>query len=309
MLNDKTILITGGTGSFGRAFIKYALAEYSPKKLIVFSRDEWKQHEMRTSGFDDRRIRYFIGNVRDQERLYTALNGVDIIIHAAALKQVPACEYNPFEAVKTNVLGAQNIITTSIRRGVAKVIALSSDKAVNPINLYGATKLCSEKMFIAANKYSAGKTLYSVVRYGNVIGSRGSVIPLFQRQVKETGIVTVTDLDMTRFWLTVRYAVGFVTWMLEEMEGGEVFIPKIGSMSMRGLVGAVAPDCQIKIIGIRPGEKMHEVLISEDESIKVTEYTFWYTIEDSPETFHARFSYTSDNNLAVMAIEEMRSYL
>lgn len=315
MLNNKTVLITGGTGSFGRAFIKSAflIEEHSPKKLIIFSRDEWKQHEMKTSGFDDKRIRYFIGNIRDPERLYTALNGVDIVIHAAALKQVPTCEYNPFEAVKTNVIGAQNLINTTIRRKVKKVVALSTDKAVNPTNLYGATKLCAEKMFMAANNYSAGTTLYSVVRYGNVIGSRGSVIPLFQKQLKEGGKITLTNFNMTRFWITLDRAVEMVYTALRTMKGGEIFVPRICSMSMTDLVDALRiPTDKIKIIGLRPGEKMRETLVSEDETVRTDVKPGYFVIRDSVdkvETVYRETSYSSDTNPSTLTIKELRRIL
>ncbi len=256
MLNDKTILITGGTGSFGKKCTEIILKVYKPKKLIIFSRDELKQFEM-AQIFSDKQypcMRYFIGDVRDKERLYRAFNGVDYVIHAAALKQVPSAEYNPFEAVKTNILGAENVINVAIDKGVKKVIALSTDKAANPINLYGATKLCSDKLFIAGNSY-VGKddTIFSVVRYGNVVGSRGSVIPFFLKQ-RETGVLPITDPRMTRFWITLEQGVNFVLNCLERMVGGELFVPKIPSMNIMDLVKAIAPECKTKIIGIRPGK-------------------------------------------------------
>ena len=248
---DSSILITGGTGSFGRAFAEITLRDLGPKKLIIFSRDELKQYEMRVGGFDDPRLRYFIGDVRDADRLRRAVSGVDVVVHAAALKQVPACEYNPIEAVMTNVMGARNIIDAVLDTGVKKVLALSTDKAVNPVNLYGATKLVAEKLFVQANAYSGtGPTRFSCVRYGNVVGSRGSVIPLFLKQ-RGTGNVTVTDPRMTRFWITLDQGVRFVIRCIEEMHGGEVFVPKIPSMNIMDLVKTVAPECDVDVIGIR----------------------------------------------------------
>ncbi len=265
MFKNLVILVTGGTGSFGRKFTEILLREYRPKKIVIFSRDELKQHEMRVGGLDHPSLRYFIGDVRDVDRLRRAMQGVDIVVHAAALKQVPACEYNPIEAVLTNVMGARNVIDAALDSGVKKVLALSSDKAVNPINLYGATKLVAEKLFIQGNAYSGSGTIrFSCVRYGNVVGSRGSVIPLFMGQ-RINGSVTITDPRMTRFWITLEQGVRFVIRCAELMHGGEVFVPKIPSMNIVDLVKAVASDCQVKKIGIRPGEKLHEVLISEDE--------------------------------------------
>jgi UDP-N-acetylglucosamine 4,6-dehydratase len=266
-----SILITGGTGSFGKKFTEVMLKKYHPKKLIIFSRDELKQHEMRLSGYDDKSLRYFIGDVRDVARLSRALEGVDIVIHAAALKQVPVCEYNPIEAVMTNVLGARNVIDAALDIGVKKVIAISTDKAVNPINLYGATKLVAEKLFVQANAYSGlHRTKFSCVRYGNVLGSRGSVIPLFIEQ-KKNGTVTITDPRMTRFWITLEQGVNFVIRCLVQMNGGEVFIPKIPSANIMDLAKVIAPGSKVEIIGIRPGEKLHEVLISENEAFQTIE--------------------------------------
>lgn len=265
---DAVVLITGGTGSFGRKFVEIMLREYHPKKLIIFSRDELKQHEMRITFCqnDASALRFFIGDVRDRDRLERAFHGVDIVVHAAALKQVPACEYNPFEAILTNIMGAKNIIDAAIDQGVKKVIALSTDKAVNPVNLYGATKLCAEKLFVHGNAYAgASDVRFSCVRYGNVVGSRGSVIPLFQQQ-RKTGRITITDQRMTRFWITLEQGARFVIRCIEEMHGGEVFVPKIPSMNIMDLAKAIAPGCAIETIGIRPGEKLHEVLISEDEA-------------------------------------------
>jgi UDP-N-acetylglucosamine 4,6-dehydratase/5-epimerase len=267
MLQDKTILITGGTGSFGHKFTETIFKNYKPKKLIILSRDEFKQYQM-AKRFPDYKypIRFFLGDIRDKDRLYRAFEGVDYIVHAAALKQVPALEYNPTEAVKTNVVGADNIVDAAIDAGVKKVIALSTDKAVNPINLYGATKLVAEKIFIAANAYAGGKVKFAVVRYGNVLGSRGSVIPLFLK-FKKQGIkeIPITDIRMTRFWITLKQGVELALTALRESEGGEVFIPKIPSMKIVDVAKTINPDCEFKIVGIRPGEKIHESLISEDE--------------------------------------------
>src|SRR3989442_746479 len=249
--HDKSVLVTGGTGSFGQKFVQFLLENHSPRRLIIFSRDELKQHEMRTAGFNDPSLRYFIGDVRDLERLRRALHGVDIAVHAAALKQVPACEYNPIEAVHTNILGARNLIEASLDTGVERVMALSTDKAVNPVNLYGATKLVAEKLVVQANAYRGeGPTRFSCVRYGNVIGSRGSVIPLFQKQ-RAGGTVTITDERMTRFWITLEQGVKFVVHCIEQMQGGEVFVPKIPSMRIVDLADALAPNCAHQVTGIR----------------------------------------------------------
>jgi UDP-N-acetylglucosamine 4,6-dehydratase len=264
--SEQVILVTGGTGSFGKKFVEIMLQEYHPKRLVIFSRDELKQHDMRASGFDHSSLRYFIGDVRDAARLERAFAGVTVVIHAAALKQVPACEYNPFEAIQTNIMGGRNVIDAAINQGVRRVLALSTDKAVNPINLYGATKLCAEKMFVQANAYSgARETKFSCARYGNVVGSRGSVIPVFQEQRKQ-GKITVTDPRMTRFWITLEQGVHFVVRTIEKMHGGEIFVPKIPSMRLVDMATTVAPDCAVEYIGIRPGEKLHEVLVSEDEA-------------------------------------------
>jgi UDP-N-acetylglucosamine 4,6-dehydratase/5-epimerase len=270
ILDDQVVLITGGTGSFGKEFVKVALQKSKPKKLIIYSRDEMKQYEMQKV-YHDRCLRYFIGNVRDPERLKRAFHGVDIVIHAAAIKIVPTAEYNPTEAVQTNVLGAENVINAAIDAGVKKVIALSTDKAANPINLYGATKLCAEKLFIAANNYSPEGTLFSVVRYGNVFGSRGSVVPFF-KECRKTGVVPITDERMTRFWITLPQGVEFVLESLKEMQGGEIFIPKIPSIRIADLASAICPDCKQDIVGIRPGEKLHETLVCKDEGLFTYEY-------------------------------------
>jgi UDP-N-acetylglucosamine 4,6-dehydratase len=276
-LSDKTVLVTGGTGSFGKKFITKAL-EQDVKKVIVFSRDELKQYEM-AQEFTDPRIRFFLGDVRDKERLYRAFDGIDIVIHAAALKHVGACEYNPFEAIKTNIHGAQNIIEAAIDRGVKRVVALSTDKAAAPINLYGATKLASDKLFVAGNSYAGQKdTRFSVVRYGNVVGSRGSVVPFF-KQVKRTGRLPITDERMTRFWITLEQGVQFVLDSLTKMNGGEIFVPKIPSMKVVDLAEAIAPECEIDYIGIRPGEKLHEVMITEDDARRTLEYDSYYVIQ------------------------------
>ena len=278
VFENKSVLITGGTGSFGKKLTTVLLRDHNPKKLIIFSRDELKQHEMRLA-YDDPRLRYFIGDVRDRERLHRAMQGVDVVVHAAALKQVPSCEYNPFEAVKTNILGASNIIDVAIDAGVQKVMAISTDKAVNPINLYGATKLVAEKLFVQGNAYSgAGGTCFSCVRYGNVIGSRGSVIPVFEQQ-RATGKITITDERMTRFWITLEQGVRFVIKCVGLMQGGEVFVPKIPSMRMLDLADVVAPECEREVIGIRPGEKLHEVLVSRDESRYTLEFEDMYLVQ------------------------------
>ena len=322
-LNGKVILITGGTGSFGKKFVELTLKQYSPKKLIVFSRDEFKQHQMATSGLDHESMRYFIGDVRDKDRLYRALDGVEYVVHASALKQIPACEYNPIEAVKTNVLGAANLIDAAIERNVKKVLAISTDKAVAPVNLYGATKLCSDKLFVAGNSYSGVHvTRFSVVRYGNVIGSRGSVIPLFSKLAR-SGTLPVTDTRMTRFWLTLDQGVLFVLKSLERMEGGEIFVPKIPSMNILDLAEALAPGCPTTTIGIRPGEKLHEVLIPQDDARHTVEHDDSYVIfsgikKGLMENYLAKyggalcqegFSYSSDTNTRWLSVPELRNIL
>jgi UDP-N-acetylglucosamine 4,6-dehydratase/5-epimerase len=319
MLNGESILVTGGTGSFGRKFVDVVMRDYQPKKLIIFSRDELKQHEMRQvySDSGDSPIRYFIGDVRDRERLYRAFKGVDIVVHAAALKQVPACEYNPFEAVQTNIIGAKNVIDAAIDRGVKKVLAISTDKAVNPVNLYGATKLCEEKLFVQGNSYSGeGGLKTSCARYGNVINSRGSVIPLFLEQSKK-GRITITDPRMTRFWITLEQGAKFVIKCIQMMKGGEIFVPKIPSMKIVDLAKAIAPNCKIDYIGIRPAEKLHEVLISEDEIRQTVELNGMYIIKpEHPwwsadswtegKTLPDKFRYTSDMNPETLSIDEIK---
>lgn len=276
--NDSTVLITGGTGSFGQKFVKQVLSRYNPKKLIVFSRDELKQYEM-SQTVNDRCVRYFLGDVRDKDRLYRAFQDVDVVVHAAALKQVPAAEYNPFEFVKTNVIGAANVIDAAIDRGVKKVLALSTDKAANPVNLYGATKLCADKLFVTANAYAGSReTQFSIVRYGNVLGSRGSVIPLFL-EMRKTGVLRLTDERMTRFWLTLDQGVDFVLSSIDWMEGGEIFVPKIASMRLIDLAEAIGPYCRYEYSGLRPGEKLHEVLVPRDESPWCIEFPDRYIIQ------------------------------
>lgn len=315
--SNLSVLVTGGTGSFGKKFTEVMLKEYHSKKLIIYSRDELKQHEMRVAGFDHDALRYFIGDVRDCERLRRAMNGVDIVVHAAALKQVPACEYNPIEAVATNIGGAKNVIDAALDAGVKKVLGLSTDKAVNPVNLYGATKLVAEKLLVQANSYSGdGPTRFSCVRYGNVVGSRGSVIPLFQTQ-RRNGRVTITDARMTRFWITLDQGVRFVIRCIEQMHGGEVFVPKIPSMNIMDLTNAIAPGCRIEEVGIRPGEKIHEVLLSEDEARHSVEFDTMFVIRPSHPWWANEnwakgcalpdgFRYTSDGNLVWLSSDELR---
>jgi UDP-N-acetylglucosamine 4,6-dehydratase len=315
--NNKVVLVTGGTGSFGKKFIEVMLKEYQPAKLIVFSRDEQKQHEMRQTGFDHPNLRYFIGDIRDAARLRRAFEGVDFVVHAAALKQVPACEYNPMEAVKTNILGSSNVIDAALDAGVERVIALSTDKAVNPINLYGATKLAAEKLFVQSNAYAGGRdSRFACVRYGNVVGSRGSVVPVFLRQ-REDGVITITDERMTRFWITLEQGVRFVIRCLEEMHGGEVFVPKIPSMKVVDLAKVVAPQAKINVVGIRPGEKLHEVLISEDEARTVVELDDMYVVQPAEAFWFGRdwekqgkaindeFRYASNNNTEWLSADEI----
>jgi len=325
-MNNKTILITGGTGSFGQKCTQMILSRYTPRKVIVFSRDELKQHEMRQKFSDgkDSPVRYFIGDVRDKDRLYRAFSGVDLVIHAAAMKQVPAAEYNPFEAVKTNIMGAQNVIDAAIDQNVEKVIALSTDKAANPVNLYGATKLCSDKIFIAGNSYTGQrvKTIFSVVRYGNVIGSRGSVIPFFLDK-KSSGKLPITDPRMTRFWITLDQSVHFVFKCLSQMLGGELFVPKLPSMNIMDLATAICPECEKEIVGIRPGEKLHEIMIPEDESRLVLEFDDYYIIQpdfsfyrerkgidtDNGKPVQEGFEYSSGTNPWLLSAEEMQGMI
>jgi UDP-N-acetylglucosamine 4,6-dehydratase/5-epimerase len=315
---DKVIMITGGTGSFGKKFTRIMLDEYQPLKVIIFSRDELKQHEMRMTGFDHPDLRYFIGDVRDVGRLRRAMHGVDIVVHAAALKQVPACEYNPMEAIKTNILGSSNVIEAALDAGVEKVMALSTDKAVNPINLYGTTKLAAEKLFVQSNAYAAGtSTRFSCVRYGNVVGSRGSVIPVFVQQ-RKNGKLTVTDERMTRFWLTLEQGVHFVIRCISQMWGGEVFVPKIPSTRIMDLARAIAPQAELEVVGIRPGEKLHEVLISDDEARSTVEVEDMYVVQPTGTLWFGReweevgtplpdgFRFASDTNPQWLDVEQIR---
>ncbi len=314
--SGSSILVTGSTGSFGKKFIDILLKEYHPRKIIIFSRDELKQHDMRMNGYDHESLRYFIGDVRDQNRLTRALDGVDLVVHAAALKQVPTCEYNPFEAVMTNIIGAKNIVEAALDAGVKKVVALSTDKAVNPVNLYGATKLVAEKLFVQGNAYSGvHPTRFACVRYGNVVGSRGSVVPLFLQQQK-AGKITITDPRMTRFWITLDQAARLVIRCAEQMQGGEVFVPKIPSMRVTDLAAAIAPGCKVETIGIRPGEKLHEVLMSEDEAPHAVSQDSCYVIApNSPswpmeklvgEKLKEGFRYASDTNTEWLTEEQLK---
>jgi UDP-N-acetylglucosamine 4,6-dehydratase len=315
---NKVVLVTGGTGSFGKKFIRVMLDEYHPAKIIVYSRDELKQHEMRAAGFNHPSLRYFIGDVRDEKRLERAFHGVDIVVHAAALKQVPACEYNPMEAIKTNILGSSNVIDAALAMGVTKVLALSTDKAVSPVNLYGATKLCAEKLFVQSNYYAGGTaTRFSCVRYGNVVGSRGSVVPMFIKQ-RQNGSISITDERMTRFWISLEQGVRFVIRCVEQMTGGEVFVPKIPSMTVADLARAVAPQAEIKIIGIRPGEKLHEVLVSEDEARATLELDDMFVVQPSESSWFSKgwqnigrelpdgYRYASNNNSDWLTVEQIR---
>jgi UDP-N-acetylglucosamine 4,6-dehydratase len=323
MFNDKVVLITGGTGSFGKKCTEIVLKRYKPKRLIIFSRDELKQFEMAQTYPDTKYdcIRFFLGDVRDKERMNRAFHNVDYVIHAAALKQVPAAEYNPFEAVKTNILGAQNVINVAIDQGVKKVIALSTDKAANPINLYGATKLCSDKLFIAGNSYvGRDSTIFSVVRYGNVAGSRGSVIPFFLK-CRGTGVLPITDPRMTRFWITLEQGVDFVLKCLETMVGGELFVPKLPSMNIMDLAKAIAPECKTDILGIRPGEKIHEVMIPRDDARRTIEYSDHYIVQPDFDFWGRRFTsnggqvvseefeYNSGNNPWILTVDQMREII
>ncbi|MGB9498858.1 MAG: UDP-N-acetylglucosamine 4,6-dehydratase (inverting) [Dissulfuribacterales bacterium] len=323
MLNNKNILITGGTGSFGKKCTEIILKRYKPNKIIIFSRGELKQFEMQQMFSDNKYpcMRYFIGDVRDKDRLHRAFHGVDFVIHAAALKQVPAAEYNPFEAVRTNVIGAENIIDVAIDQGVKRVIALSTDKAANPINLYGATKLCSDKLFVAGNAYvSSNQTIFSVVRYGNVIGSRGSVIPFFIEK-REDGVLPITDPRMTRFLITLEQGVDFVLKSLERMVGGEIFVPKIPSMKVTDIARAICPDCKTEIVGIRPGEKLHEVMIPVDDARQAVEFDDYYILKPQFRYFGRCFNgnegsplpdgfeYSSGANDKWLSVEELRDMI
>ena len=316
MFDNKSVLITGATGSFGKRFVTRLLHEHNPSRIVIFSRDELKQFEMQQK-INSPKLRYFLGDVRDKERLHRAFQGVEIVIHAAAMKQVPTSEYNPMEAIKTNIIGAENVINVAIDQKIEKVLALSTDKASNPANLYGATKLCADKLFTAANVLSGfSRTKFSVVRYGNVINSRGSIVPFLKEQ-RKTGKVTLTDKRMTRFWITLDQGVDFVTNCLSLMKGGEIFIPKIPSMRVVDVINAIAPDCEVEVIGIRPGEKIHETMITSDDAISTIEYDNHYVIAPSTENkelekyldsnsnlVDPEFSYTSDNNSEWLSIDD-----
>lgn len=316
-IDGKVILLTGGTGSFGKKFTHTLLETHNPKAVRIFSRGEYLQYQMRQEFDDDLRLRFFIGDVRDRERVYRAMNGVDIVVHAAALKQVPTCEYNPIEAVRTNIDGSANVIDAAIDNGVERVMAISTDKAVQPVNLYGATKLVAEKLFVQANAYTGSrKTKFSVVRYGNVVGSRGSVVPLFLTQ-REKGRITLTDERMTRFWITLEQGVRFVIDCIGRMQGGEIFVPKIPSMRLLDLADVLAPGICKETIGIRPGEKLHECLITAEEARHAREYDGFYVIEpehsfwkkddgDSGKPLPDGFCYTSDSNGWWLTGEELK---
>ena len=318
-LEGQSILVTGGTGSFGRAFVKTLLDRYEPRRVIVYSRDELKQYEM-AEQLRDRRLRFFLGDVRDLSRLQRACAGVQVVVHAAALKQVPAAEYNPFECIKTNVLGGQNVIEAALNTGVEKVLALSTDKAANPINLYGATKLCSDKLFVAANAYAGGRgPLLSVVRYGNVVGSRGSVVPFFLK-ARQNGVLPITDPRMTRFWITLDQGVAFVLDSLRRMHGGELFVPKIPSTDIMTVVEALAPNCRTEVVGIRPGEKLHELMIGEDDARRTRDMGAYYVLQPEQPwwdeghvslgvTVPEGFAYRSDTNPLRLSVEEVQQLL
>ncbi len=313
--DGKVVLVTGGTGSFGQKFTEVLLRDYNPKALRIFSRDELKQAQMQAQ-FPDERLRFLIGDVRDRERLYRAMNGVQVVIHAAALKQVPAAEYNPLEAVKTNVLGSANVIDAAIDNGVERVMLISTDKAVHPVNLYGATKLVAEKLFVHANSYvGGGPTRFSCVRYGNVMGSRGSVIPLFW-EGRRNGVINITDEHMTRFWITLEQGVRFVVESIERMQGGEVFVPKMSSMKIADVARTIAPDARWNVIGTRAGEKLHEELITQEEAPQTREFPTHFIIEPRDPAWTSyqtlggtpvptTFEYLSDTNRAWLTRQEL----
>ena len=318
ILAGRSILVTGGTGSFGRHMVRRLLGSEDPARVVVLSRDEFKQHEFSVALGDEPRVRFFIGDVRDSERLWRAFDGIDVVIHAAALKQVPAAEYNPFEAIKTNIHGAQNVIDAALDRHVERVVALSTDKASSPINLYGATKLVSDKLFIAANAYAGSQpTRFAVVRYGNVVGSRGSVIPLFQ-ELAATGTIPITDERMTRFWITIDQGVEFVTSMLGRMRGGELFVPKLPSMRLADLARAIAPDAVLDVVGVRPGEKLHEQMISIDDARRTVDAGDFFVVQPEADWWDEQavsgatavpegFSYTSDANDEWLTVDQLRA--
>ena len=322
MLNNTSILITGGTGSFGNTFVPMTLAKYNPKKIIIYSRDEMKQWEMAKKFQGDDRVRFFIGDVRDKDRLYRALDGVDYVVHAAATKIVPTAEYNPFECVKTNINGAMNLIDACIDKGVKRVVALSTDKASSPVNLYGATKLASDKLFVAGNSYAGGhQTRFAVVRYGNVMGSRGSVIPFFM-SIRDKGVLPITDERMTRFMISLEQGVELVWHAFDDMEGGEIYVKKIPSMKVTDLATVVAPDARQEIVGIRPGEKLHEQMIGEEDAFYTYEYPEHFKILPAINDWHVcgnrikdgkrvpeGFSYTSNNNTEWMQPAELQAWI
>ena len=322
MFNQKSILITGGTGSFGNTFVPMTLSKFNPRRLVIYSRDEMKQWDMSKKYQDDPRVRFFIGDVRDRERLYRALDGIDYVVHAAATKIVPTAEYNPFECVKTNVIGAMNLIDACIDKRVSRVVALSTDKASSPVNLYGATKLASDKLFVAGNSYAGGhETRFSVVRYGNVMGSRGSVIPFF-RSIRDTGVLPITDERMTRFMITLEQGVELVWHAFEDMIGGEIYVKKIPSMKVVDLATAIAPDAKQTIVGIRPGEKLHEQMIGPEDSHYTYEYPEYFKILPAIHNWDASterikdgvlvpqgFEYASNNNSHWMSIQELQAWV
>jgi len=322
MFDNQVILVTGGTGSFGNTFVPMTLAKYNPRKVIVYSRDEMKQWEMAKKFNSDPRVRFFVGDVRDRERLYRALDGVDYVVHAAATKIVPTAEYNPFECVKTNINGAMNLIDACIDKGVKRVVALSTDKACSPVNLYGATKLASDKLFIAGNSYAGGhNTRFAVVRYGNVMGSRGSVIPFFL-SIKETGVLPITDERMTRFMITLEEGVNLVWHAFEDMEGGEIYVKKIPSMKVTEVAKAVAPEARQEMVGIRPGEKLHEQMVGAEDALYTYEYPEHFKILPAIHNWSSceirikdgrkvpeGFVYASDSNNEWMAVDELKSWI
>lgn len=322
MLEGKSILVTGGTGSFGNAFVPMTLAKYNPKRIVIYSRDEMKQWDMAKKFQNDPRVRFFIGDVRDKERLYRALDGIEFVVHAAATKIVPTAEYNPFECVKTNINGAMNLIDACIDRKIRRVVALSTDKASSPVNLYGATKLASDKLFVAGNSYAGGHdTRFAVVRYGNVMGSRGSVIPFFL-SIRDKGELPITDERMTRFMISLEQGVELVWHAFDDMAGGEIYVKKIPSMKVSDLARAVAPEASHKVVGIRPGEKLHEQMISEEDAYYTYEYPEHFKILPAIHNWHTTgerikdgvrvpegFSYTSDNNSEWMSIEALQAWI
>ena len=320
VLDGSSILITGGTGSFGKAFLDALLTQHSPRRIGIFSRDELKQYELKQRWGQDERVRFFLGDIRDRDRLASAMHGVDYVVHAAALKQVDTAEYNPMEYVKTNILGSENVIQASMTAGVKKVVALSTDKASSPVNLYGATKLTADKLFISSNHFSFARgTTYSVVRYGNVMGSRGSVIPLFKRLAADGSPIPITDKRMTRFWITLPQAVHFVISCFDDMQGGELYVPRIPSMKVVDLAEAIAPGCQLQEIGIRPGEKLHEEMISsedarrtlrrDDRYVVMPTLAEWGYTNTAGDAVAEGFSYTSDTNDQWLSVEDLRALL